>query len=76
MQVPKYKPQQWVIFTVNTMHYLGQITSAVYADFQGKTEWRYSVTMASGTTQPASEAAIQYYFDGDHYVEVTRDTTD
>ena len=76
MTIPKYKPQQWVIFTVNTMYYLGQITNAVYGDFRGTTEWRYTVTMPSGATQPASETSINYYFDGEQYVEVEKSTTD
>lgn len=70
MPVPKYKPQQWVIFSINAMHYLGQITNAVYGDFQGKTEWRYIVTTPSGASQVAPEGDITYYFDNDQYVAV------
>jgi len=72
MVLPKYKPQQWVIFTVNTIHYLGQVTNAVYGDFQGKTEWRYTVSMPSGTTQAAPESSITHFFDGNQYVGVER----
>lgn len=64
---PKYKPLQWIIFSVNAMQYLGQITNAVYGEFDGKTEWRYNVTMASGSTQSAPERDIKYYFDGNTY---------
>jgi hypothetical protein len=67
---PKYKPQQWVIFSVNALRYLGQITNAVYGEFDGKTEWRYNVTMASGSVQSAPESDITHYFDGDKYVAV------
>jgi hypothetical protein len=67
--VPKYKPEQWVIFTVNAMRYLGQITNAVYGDFEGKMQWRYSVTMASGSAQSAPEHDITHYYDGNNYVE-------
>jgi hypothetical protein len=68
--LPKYKPQQWVIFTVNSMRYLGQITNAAYGEFNGKSEWRYSVTMPSGNTQSAAEGDITHYFDGNSYVDV------
>jgi hypothetical protein len=72
--VPKYQPEQWVIFSVNAMLYLGKITNAVYGEFDGKTEWRYNVTMASGSTQSTPESDITHYFAGNTYITVGEDS--
>jgi len=53
MQLPKYKPEQWVVYTVDggQSHYFGKIVSGSYYADHGKTEqaWHYNVEIRAGS---------------------------
>lgn len=71
MQLPEYKPEQWVVYTLDDgkTHNFGRIVGGSYFADHGKSEktWHYSVRTGTGdgACQIVSEDAIVATFENE-----------
>ena len=68
-ELPKYKPEQWIVFSKKDNAYMGQIVGAKYYmphDEQVK-KWHYTTISRPDVTHSVVEDEVEATFDGTNW---------